>query len=361
MPVVPILIIADHSQDVYKFWKETKIAQNRIYDGVEFYFLYADQDQEDTVVAKGNDLFVRVEEGVKKGCIMKTYYGLQWVLMRHPDAEYVVRANLSVIFNIDVLLAKIGGIPQDRPVMSGLVFNGLGFGSFMLWNRKACDLLSSADALRMIEATGYQHNDDTTFSKLCHQFRVHFDESLRKYCKEHFFSYFHLPHLNGPWISSKKVVDDITNRTISDIWSVQHSSQLPQKVKELVDFPVFPPEDVANTMMNALHNLDCSGRSQFLIPNLNIMMQNLGALQSRFGELVYYVVKYIENQGIASMYVDRIVSLPQYDKETVRQWIDLIFYYSLIKRRIRKNVYDKIGLRIGHNGEKNDEKGLNTV
>lgn len=361
MPVIPILIIADHSQDAYKFWKSTKMAQNKVYDSVEFYFLYADPDQDDNITADGNDLTVSVQEGVKEGCIMKTYRGLQWVLQNHPDAEYIIRANLSVIFNIDTLIHAVQTITKEKPTVAGLVSGQMAFGSFMLWNRPAAELLAGKKSLEMIKATGFQHNDDTTFSKLCQMHCVEFNASLSKFCIEHFFSYFYLPHINGTWISSKKVVDDISNRYVSDVWSVTHSDQIPQKVMKLVEIPNFRPEVVSNTMMNALHNLDCTGRHQYFMPNLQIMMQNISHLDGRFGELIYYIVKHVDNVHIASSFVQRVVTLPQYDKETVRQWIDLIFYYSLIKLKIKKNVYDMIGLTIGHNGEKNDDIGLRTV
>lgn len=349
MSVIPILIIADHSQDAYKFWKMTKVIQNKVQNKVKFYFLYSDENQEEDIVVKGDDIFVKVEENVKKGCTIKTYRGLQWVLNKHPDAEFVIRANLSIIVNVDNLVVEIQKVRRDVPTVSGLVYNNFAFGSFIIWNRKLANILAKPEIIHYLDATGYKENDDITFTRICRQCKANFDTSMTPLCKEHPYSYFYFPNIGNNWVTSKKIIDDVPNRSISDEWSVRNSTRFPKEVMDL--FPPYEIDDreLVHTMMNALRNLDCTSRPEFFIQNLNILMNHLQYLDSRHGELIYYIVKYVDNINIANHYVREV--LKNASRESIKEYISVIFHFAVVKQRLSKVVYDEINMPTGHYDE----------
>ena len=93
----------------------------------------------------------------------------------------------------------------------------------------------------------------------------------------------------------------------------------------------------------ALRYMDRTNNTTYMCHNIMTLFQFLGDLSSLMhGELIYYIVKYMPN---TDSFVEKIITLPNYSPDPM--FIDVIFYFGIVKNKLSKDVYKKLGVSTG--------------
>lgn len=336
--VIPILVIASCEERVYEFFEKIKRAQEELQDDpvFKFYFMYASPGQK--TVVEENNIYVDVEKGVKKGCTVKTLISLRMLEKLHPDYEFVVRTNLSSILHLDRLHECIKKLRKDVPILSGLVYNNVAFGTLMVWNRMLAQKLITDQSMKMVESTGFQYNDDITLSHLSRAYGAQFDQSMTDKVVETQYSFFYNPPVRNDWILLKRPRNEFSTRYNSDVFSI---------------FPVLEPEireklssELTNTyeyfqtsVLRAIRYMDRTGNTRYIKENIRILLQSLVGMEDGHCELIYYMLKYEFGN------VEKVVDDENYSPN--KMFLDEIFYYGIVKNRMSKEIYKKLKMSSG--------------
>lgn len=341
MAKIILIAIANNGEPIYDFFKQIKEIQNEMYDEIEIYFMYADPFLKEGFKVDGNDVFVKVEENVTKGCTIKTLKTLEWI-DKEKDYDYVVRTNLSSVFNINNLVKGVNTLTKTEPICSGLVFGNVSFGTFIVWNRLTVKRLIQPESYKMLDTMRYAYNDDILLSKLCEIYKIKFDSSLTHKVVETQYSFFHSPPIGDDWILVKRPRNEFTTRYFSDMWSINQENVLPKEIRSRLVMPCYDPSDFAYSILRALRFMDMSWKTEYMKQNISILIDHIQHLRQGHCELIYYCLKYYSNWDLV---VKKIILSSYYEPDI--KFIDVIFYYGIVERRLSKDIYDMLGMKTG--------------
>ena len=115
MPKVLVLIIASDSNQAYmelqKIWRTY---MNSDPEHFEVYFIRGNPDLTAPYEIKGNDLYVKTEEGYTPGIVNKTVLSLEVFKDKLKDYDYVLRTNLSSFYVFPRLLDFLATLPKTN-------------------------------------------------------------------------------------------------------------------------------------------------------------------------------------------------------------------------------------------------------
>jgi len=336
-----MIAIADRGEPIYDFFKQIKEIQDQIHKEIEIYFMYANPFYDQDFKVDGNNVYVKVEENVTKGCTIKTLKTLEWIDME-KEYEYVVRTNLSSVFNVDNLVKEVNTLTKSEPICSGLVYGNISFGTFIVWNKMTVKKLIQSQSYEMLESMGYVYNDDIALSKLCQAYGVKFDRSLTQKVIETEYSFFYSPPMGDDWILVKRPRNEFTTRFLSDMWSIYNGNVLSKEVRDRLRVLNYDPSDFAYSILQALRFMDMAGKTSYVTQNIALLIDNIQHLRMGHCEFIYYCLKYYSNWDLV---VKKIILSQYYEPDT--NFIDVIFYYGIVERRLSKDVYNMLGMKTG--------------
>ena len=328
MSKIPILVISTVDEPILEIYKRIKLQTDN--PRVEYYFMYS-TDGSTHIIPNGNayDAYIQGEESVRKGCTMKTIHMIK--LLR--DRDFIVRTNLTNILNIENLLVAIDKLPRDSPILSGYIYNNsFAAGSLMVWNKCAIDKLLEME--NVLINSGFPHNDDIMLTMASLKNGVLFDNSMVPFVVETQYNFFYDPPTPPGWIILKRPRNEFTTRYYSDLWSF----------RKYIHFPVtIDIYKMTLDMLIAVRFMDRIGECKYICQNIDILYQHYSFLDpTKLGEFLYYIIKY-NNQRLE--YIKEITNFKNYIPDN--QYVDLYFYYGIVKGLISKDVYKMLGVSTG--------------
>lgn len=152
------------------FMRELDRAQQKTNPNVCHYFVHA-RDQEEEVVVEGDMIYTKGVENLQSGAVIKTVKAFRYILDTHADADYVIRACMTQYFNVENTINEMKDLPQHIPTLYGIHEGGMVYGSYMVWNRKALEMLT-ASAIEM--APRWNVNEDLIFTNISKELGFNF-------------------------------------------------------------------------------------------------------------------------------------------------------------------------------------------
>lgn len=147
-----------------QFMKGVIRTQKQIYPQMINYFVSANPDQEEDIIVKGDEISTKGVENGKDGVITKILKAIKYVTEKHPEEKYVVKTGVTQYFNIPMLEKELEDLPADEPCLYGIRKGAnIAYGYYIIWNRKAMELLSNCDPVFACRRNLY---DDAAFTRL---------------------------------------------------------------------------------------------------------------------------------------------------------------------------------------------------
>ena len=152
----------------YEFMVDVFKAQMKVYPNLHFYFVYANPNQSVDVIEDDHAIYIKGPEGLKHECVNKTIKAIQYILTKHKDLKVLVRTTASAYFNVDNMKKEVEDLPEEATLFGihggGINEGGMAFGSYIVWNRKAVDLLIE----KGLSTQAYKRNeiDDISFTSI---------------------------------------------------------------------------------------------------------------------------------------------------------------------------------------------------
>ena len=157
----------------YEFMKELQTAQMKVYGHVMYFvrrvsnpqdFSTPDSISYKSMVIRDHVIYTQGQDDIYIGCVLKTLEAIDYILHTHKDLTWLVRTNSGTYFNVLNVQREFADIPQDVPVLYGFHQGGMAYGSYMVWNKKACiDLCAKATSTETILKN---YVDDLAFTKI---------------------------------------------------------------------------------------------------------------------------------------------------------------------------------------------------
>lgn len=137
-----ILILSSNDNPIYEKFKELHyIYLKNYYPIIKFFFIEFNNDIECDILEKDNYIYVKGIESINPGMIIKTCRAIEYINTRY-NYEFLVRTNLSTLFNMMNLLEYLSIIPTDNAC------GGFGYRSFITGT---CIVLSKDITFKIVE------------------------------------------------------------------------------------------------------------------------------------------------------------------------------------------------------------------
>ena len=170
---VLMLIISSDSETVYNDHREVWSKYMNSNPQIDCYFMqYRDGPQ----AVEGNTIWLEGEESIQK-IISKTIDCMDYFLTKQ-SYDFVVRTNLSSVWNFNVLLKYLETLPRDK-VYNGFVGNyknvRYGSGSGYIMTPDICRVLIENRTI----AESYPELDDVAVGYTLHKFNINVSSGIR--------------------------------------------------------------------------------------------------------------------------------------------------------------------------------------
>jgi hypothetical protein len=162
-----ILIISSNDNPIYEEFKQLhRIYLKNYRPIIRYFFIEFRQDQDQLVVEDGDHIYIKGEESINPGMILKTCKSFEFINEVY-DYEFVVRTNLSTLFHIPNLLEYLYIIPNSNSC------GGFNYRSFITGTGI---ILSKDISIQIVENflryDIMKHNEDIVISALLNKFKT---------------------------------------------------------------------------------------------------------------------------------------------------------------------------------------------
>jgi len=230
-------MIATHGK-YYDFMYQLHRAQSIAYPDIIYYYVYRVADPNtyrtsnsilygDMVIVE-NRIYTKGVDNVYNGCVLKTIDAMKYIKNTHKY-DYIVRTNCGSYYNHNNLKTDLSNSSELRsalingiPVLYGIHTGNMAYGSFMIYNTKAVDLLIE-NALNTVE---FKNNrvDDLAFTVISRELGFACINRNSQYIYDSIHEFTGIAHLgeirkfDSKWLmyKQKTCVDEM--RDTSDIY-----------------------------------------------------------------------------------------------------------------------------------------------
>ncbi|MBA2369085.1 MAG: hypothetical protein H0V82_08705 [Candidatus Protochlamydia sp.] len=114
LKVLVLIIASDNTEAYLELQKVWKAYMHSCPEHIEVYFIKGNPDLPTSFEIRGDDLFVKTEEGYIPGIINKTILSMEAMLPRFKEFDFVLRTNLSSFYVFPRLLNFIRNLPPKK-------------------------------------------------------------------------------------------------------------------------------------------------------------------------------------------------------------------------------------------------------
>jgi hypothetical protein len=161
------LIISSHDNPVYEEFRNLHRVYLKNYLPLfRYFFVEFRQEQEALVVEENDYIYIKGEESINPGMILKTCKAMEYINFRY-EYEFVLRTNLSTVFNIPNLIEYLYIIPNTNSC------GGFNYRSFIT----GTGIILSKDVSKQIVDNFLRydlmkHNEDIIISGILNKFKT---------------------------------------------------------------------------------------------------------------------------------------------------------------------------------------------
>lgn len=154
------LIISSSDVPQYLQMKElSQLYYNLFNDKIKYFYIEFKKDLEDDIIEQGNHIYMKGEESIRPGILIKTKKALEYINNKY-SYDYVIRTNLSSFWDLNNLLKFKNFLPRQNLCCGHLPFNSFISGTGIIMSSNVSNKITS-----LIDTTGY-NNDDVYISRL---------------------------------------------------------------------------------------------------------------------------------------------------------------------------------------------------
>ena len=171
IPKIIILILSSQG-DVYDKFKEYQtnylnkfVESNKL---VNFLFVEFSNDIPDTVIEKGNTLYVKGTESINPGMIIKTSEAIKYINDKY-DYDFLFRTNLSTFINVNKLVEFTSKLNKVN-TCAGFSFSGFITGTGIIMSRDVSQIV----ACSYINFNYNNIHEDVLISTILGHFKVRY-------------------------------------------------------------------------------------------------------------------------------------------------------------------------------------------
>ena len=107
-----LLIISSNDNPIYENFRNLHRIYLKNYRPIlKYFFIEFRNFQEDTIIEENDFIYIKGEESINPGMILKTCKAFEYIDKKY-NYEFVIRSNLSTVFNIPNLLEYLYRIPN---------------------------------------------------------------------------------------------------------------------------------------------------------------------------------------------------------------------------------------------------------
>ena len=167
LPKAIFLIISSNDNKIYEEFKilhRIYLTNYRPY--FKYYFVEFRENQDELVMEENDYIYVKGRESINPGMILKTCKAIEYINIVHKY-EFIIRTNLSTVFNIPNLIEYLDIIPNTNSC------GGFNYRSFIT----GTGIILSRDVGNTIVANFLKyditkHNEDILISALLNKFKI---------------------------------------------------------------------------------------------------------------------------------------------------------------------------------------------
>jgi len=154
------LIISSSDVPQYLQMKElSQLYYNLFNDKIKYFYIEFKKDLEDDIIEQGNHIYMKGEESIRPGILIKTKKALEYINNKY-SYDYVIRTNLSSFWDLNNLLKFKNFLPRQNLCCGHLPFNSFISGTGIIMSSDVSKKIASVINTTTIE------NDDVYISSL---------------------------------------------------------------------------------------------------------------------------------------------------------------------------------------------------
>lgn len=161
------IIISSNDNSIYANFRDLFNVYMKNYKPIiKYFFIEFCKDQNELIIEKNNYLYIKGEESINPGMILKTCKAFEYINNTY-NYEFVIRTNLSTFFHIPNLLEYIFSIPNEN-ACGGFSYRGFITGTGIILTRDVANKIVN----EFINYNIIEYNEDIIISSILNKLKI---------------------------------------------------------------------------------------------------------------------------------------------------------------------------------------------